>query len=100
MGWGCTYYRTQLPEIPVQSVLTLEVHDYAQIWIGNKFIGKIDRVKNEKSITLPPVKKGEQLTILVEAIGAHQLRPCYQGLQGTHGHPHHHGYTPFTSRRC
>ncbi|MBR5655543.1 MAG: beta-galactosidase [Prevotella sp.] len=69
MGWGCAYYRTQLPEIPVQSVLTLEVHDYAQIWIGNKFIGKIDRVKNEKSITLPPVKKGEQLTILVEAMG-------------------------------
>ena len=85
MGWGCAYYRTQLPEIPVQSVLTLEVHDYAQIWIGNKFIGKIDRVKNEKSITLPPVKKGEQLTILVEAMGRINFGRAIKDFKGLPG---------------
>ena len=85
MGWGCAYYRTQLPEIPMQSVLTLEVHDYAQIWIGNKFIGKIDRVKNEKSITLPPVKKGEQLTILVEAMGRINFGRAIKDFKGLLG---------------
>ena len=85
MGWGCAYYRTQLPDIPVQSVLTLEVHDYAQIWIDNKFIGKIDRVKNEKSITLPPVKKGEQLTILVEAMGRINFGRAIKDFKGLPG---------------
>ncbi|MCR4809937.1 MAG: beta-galactosidase [Prevotella sp.] len=85
MGWGCAYYRTQLPEIPVQSVLTIEAHDYAQIWIGNKFIGKIDRVKNEKSITLPPVKKGEQLTILVEAMGRINFGRAIKDFKGLLG---------------
>ena len=85
MGWGCAFYRTQLPEIPARSVLTLEAHDYAQIWVGNKFIGKIDRVKNEKSITLPPVKKGEQLTVLVEAMGRINFGRAIKDFKGLPG---------------
>ncbi len=69
-GWGMIEYTTQLPEVPVQSVLTLnDCHDFAQIYINGKYVGKIDRVKNEKSLTLPPVKKGQSLNILVEAMG-------------------------------
>ena len=69
-GWGMIEYTTQLPEVPVQSVLTLnDCHDFAQIYINGKYVGKIDRVKNEKSLTLPPVKKGQSLSILVEAMG-------------------------------
>ena len=69
MGWGTMIYTTVLPEIPVQSVLTADFHDYAQVSINNKLIGKIDRVKNEKSLTLSPVKKGDKLSIIVEAMG-------------------------------
>ncbi|MDO4993816.1 MAG: beta-galactosidase [Bacteroidales bacterium] len=69
MGWGTMLYAAMLPEIPTQSTLTADIHDYAQIFIGGKYIGKIDRVKNEKSLTLPPVKRGEALTILVEGMG-------------------------------
>ena len=69
MGWGTMIYTTELPEIPVQSVLTADFHDYAQVFINNKLIGKIDRVKNEKSITLPVIKKGDKLSIIVEAMG-------------------------------
>ena len=69
MGWGTMLYAAMLPEIPTQSTLTADIHDYAQVFIGGKYIGKIDRVKNEKSLTLPPVKKGEALTILVEGMG-------------------------------
>ena len=69
MGWGMILYTTTLPEIPVQSVLTAEIHDFGQVFINGDYIGKIDRVKNEKSITLPPVKKGQKLNILVEGMG-------------------------------
>jgi beta-galactosidase len=69
MGWGTMLYAASLPEIPVESQLTADFHDFAQVFIGDKYIGKIDRVKNEKSITLPPVKRGEALTILVEGMG-------------------------------
>ena len=69
MGWGSMYYETRLPDISASSVLTADFHDFAQVFIDGKYIGKIDRVKNEKSLTLPPVKKGQTLTILVEAMG-------------------------------
>ena len=69
MGWGAMLYTTRLPEISNTSMLTADFHDYAQIFINGKYIGKIDRVKNEKSLTLPPVKKGDELEILVEAMG-------------------------------
>ena len=70
MGWGSMLYSTTLPEIPEQGILTLnDCHDYARIFIDGKFIGKIDRVKNEKSIGIPPCSMGSRLTILVEAMG-------------------------------
>jgi beta-galactosidase len=51
-------------------VLTLnECHDYAQVFVDTAYIGKIDRVRNEKSLRLPAVKKGQELRILVEAMG-------------------------------
>ena len=69
-GWGMIEYTTTLPEVPTKSVLTLnDCHDFAQVYINGHYIGKIDRVKNEKSIALPPVKKGDALNILVEAMG-------------------------------
>ena len=69
MGWGTMIYGTKLPEIPVRSVLTADFHDFAQVFIDGKYIGKIDRVKNEKSITLPPVRKDAEMTIIVEGMG-------------------------------
>lgn len=69
-GWGSLVYITMLPEIASPSVLTLnDGHDFAQIFLDGKYIGKIDRVRNEKSIQLPPVKKGQELKILIEAMG-------------------------------
>ena len=69
MGWGTMFYTVALPEIPVSSTLTFEGHDYAQVFVNSTFVGKTDRVKNEKTVTLPAVKKGDKLTILVEAMG-------------------------------
>ena len=69
MGWGTMMYFTFMPEIPAQSVLTGDFHDFAQVFVNGEYVGKIDRVKNEKSLTLPPIKKGSMLTILVEGMG-------------------------------
>ena len=69
-GWGSMLYIATLPEITSESVLTLnECHDFAQVFVDTAYIGKIDRVRNEKSLRLPPVRKGQELKILVEAMG-------------------------------
>ena len=75
MGWGAMLYSTRLPEIakPEEAdwtaTLTIDAHDFAQVFIDGKYIGKIDRVKNEKSLSLPPVSRGQELQILVEGMG-------------------------------
>ena len=70
MGWGIADYSTALPKIPVGSMLTLnEPHDFALVFVDGKYIGKIDRVKNEKTLMLPPVEKGAELCIRIEAMG-------------------------------
>ena len=70
MGWGTVKYSTTLPEIKNQSLLTLkDGHDYAQVYINGKYIGKLDRVLHETSLTLPSVKQGDVLVILVEGMG-------------------------------
>ena len=69
-GWGSLLYITTMPEISSESVLTLnDCHDFAQVFIDTAYVGKIDRVRNEKSLRLPAVRKGQELKILVEAMG-------------------------------
>ena len=81
MGWGMVLYSTRLPQIDdikVEGVypadkwtctLNIDAHDYAQVFIDGKYIGKVDRVKNEKTLTLPAIKQGQELQILVEGMG-------------------------------
>ena len=70
MGWGSMIYSTSLPEVGGKSVLTIkEPHDYAQVFIDGKYIGTVNRLNNEQSLTMPPLKRGQTLTILVEAMG-------------------------------
>ncbi len=85
LGWGMTYYVTRLPEVPVQSVLTMDAHDYAQVFIDDVYIGKIDRVKNEKSLTLPAIKQGQKMSILVEAMGRINFGRAIKDFKGIVG---------------
>ncbi|MCD7721689.1 MAG: beta-galactosidase [Prevotellaceae bacterium] len=70
-GWGCLLYRTTVPQdVPSESVLTVtEAHDYAQVFLNQRFVGKIDRINHETSVVLPPLKQGDVLDIYVEALG-------------------------------
>ena len=69
MGWGTMAYVVSLPANERPSVLTGEFHDFAQVYLENQYIGKIDRVKNEKSLALPAIPGGAKLTIVVEGMG-------------------------------
>ena len=86
MGWGSAFYSTTLPAISQSSLLTIsDAHDYAQVFVNSKFVGKIDRVKNEKSVTLPPVAKGAKLDILVEAMGRINFGRAIKDYKGITG---------------
>jgi len=69
-GFGSIMYRTVLPALSAPAMLTVnEPHDFAQVYIDGKYIGKIDRRLGEKSLTIPTGKAGATLDILVEAMG-------------------------------
>ena len=85
MGWGTMFYTTRLPEIKTKSILTADVHDYGQVFIDGKYIGKIDRVKNEKSLTLPPVRKDAELAIIVEGMGRINFGRAIKDFKGIIG---------------
>jgi len=69
-GWGTILYRTTLPKVKAGTKLLLtEMHDWAQIFVNGKLIGRLDRRHGEQSITLPALKAGARLDILVEAMG-------------------------------
>ncbi|MDN0050155.1 beta-galactosidase [Bacteroides gallinaceum] len=69
-GFGSILYRTTLPKIDRSATLTVtEAHDYAQIFIDGKYIGKLDRRNGEKQLDIPACAEGAQLDILVEAMG-------------------------------
>ena len=69
-GWGRILYRTQLPECKTAFKIKItELHDWAAVFVNGKLIGNLDRRKDENTIEIPPVKKGDFLDILVEAIG-------------------------------
>lgn len=70
-GWGSILYRTILPQdVKAGTLLTItEVHDWAQIFADGTLLACLDRRKGEFSATLPALKKGTQLDILIEAMG-------------------------------
>ena len=69
-GWGRILYRTKLPESPTAFKIKItDLHDWAAVYVNGKLIGNLDRRKDENTIEVPPVKKGDVLDILVEAMG-------------------------------
>ena len=69
-GFGSILYRTTLPELSKPALLTVsDAHDFAQVFVDGKYIGKLDRRNGEKELMLPSCRKGAVLDILVEAMG-------------------------------
>lgn len=87
-GWGSMLYATRLPEIPVQSILHLDAHDYAQVFIDGAKIGTLDRRVGDKELMLPPVKSGQELQILVEAMGRINFGRAIKDYKGIVANPY------------
>ncbi|MGL5729925.1 MAG: beta-galactosidase [Bacteroidales bacterium] len=69
-GWGSIIYSTTAPDVSEKSVMTIsDPKDYVQVFVNGNKVGVIDRRLNEKSIVMPPLKKGDRIDILVEAMG-------------------------------
>ena len=86
MGWGTVAYSTVLPEVASGSVLMLNgAHDYAQVYIDGKYVGKTDRVRNETTLALPPLKKGSLMTIVVEGMGRINFGRAIKDFKGLTG---------------
>ncbi|MCO4294733.1 beta-galactosidase [Solitalea sp. MAHUQ-68] len=69
-GWGRINYRTKLTEssIPRKLIIT-EAHDWAQVFIDGRLIGKLDRRRADSIIEIPKTRANAVLDILVEATG-------------------------------
>lgn len=69
-GWGSIMYRTKLEASSEEQTLVItEAHDWTQVFLNGKKIATLSRMKGEGSLKLPPLKEGDQLDILVEAMG-------------------------------
>lgn len=65
---GIAVYSTTLPAGPAAK-LECRAHDYAQVYVGDKLIGVINRMKNADSIDIPARAKATPLRILVDTFG-------------------------------
>lgn len=69
-GWGSILYRTTISQdVPACILRITEPHDYAQVFVNGKLMGKLDRRLHETEMKLPAVSRGDRLDILVEAMG-------------------------------
>lgn len=84
-GYGSMIYNTLLPEITNESILHIDGHDFVQVFINGNYIGKVDRVKNERTLPLPAVSKGDRLTLLVEAMGRINFGRAIKDFKGIIG---------------
>ena len=86
MGWGTVIYSTSLPEINTPSTLALKgAHDYAMVYVDGRYIGRTDRVRNETTVSLPPVSRGSRLDIVVEGMGRINFGRAIKDFKGLTG---------------
>ena len=85
MGWGTAVYTVELPETKNGGTLVADVHDFAQYFINGEYVGKTDRVKNERAITIPATKKGDKLQIVVEGMGRINFGRAIKDFKGIVG---------------
>lgn len=69
-GWGSILYRTTLKQSTLEQTLIItEGHDWTQVFIDGERIATLSRMKGEGVVSLPPVKEGAVLDLLIEPMG-------------------------------
>lgn len=65
---GIGVYRTRIPAGPA-ATLTCQVHDYALVYLGQQYIGTLDRRLNQTTLDLPARKEATHLHVVVDTFG-------------------------------
>lgn len=65
---GIGIYTTTIPAGPA-AMLTCHVHDYGLVYVGDSYVGTIDRCKGQTSIQLPARTKSELLKVVADTFG-------------------------------
>lgn len=69
-NYGYILYRTKLIGPKTGNLVITDLHDYGLVYLNGTFVGKLDRMRKENSITLPAIDDNQPvLDILVEAMG-------------------------------
>ena len=84
-GFGSIVYTTILPKFSEPAILSMDAHDFTQVFINGNYIGKLDRRNGEKSLRLPACPDGGELTILVEAMGRINFGRAIKDFKGIVG---------------
>ncbi len=85
-GFGSIIYRTTLPALPEPALLTVnDPHDFAQVFVDGRYIGKLDRRNGEKELMIPACAVGARLDILVEAMGRINFGRAIKDFKGITG---------------
>jgi len=92
-GYGMVAYETTLPAGAKGTLDFGEVRDYAEVYLDQKLIGVLNRMKNEHSIALPALVKNTRLRILVEAMGRVNFGEYMHDRKGLIGEVYHISHT-------
>lgn len=85
-GWGSMIYATEIPAFDKPANLHIENgHDYVQVFVGNKYIGALDRRMGEKDLVIPSHEKSETLFLVVEAMGRINFGRAIKDFKGIDG---------------
>ena len=85
-GFGSIIYRTTLPALPEPALLRVsDPHDFAQVFVDGRYIGKLDRRNGEKELMIPACAAGARLDILVEAMGRINFGRAIKDFKGITG---------------
>ncbi len=85
MGWGSMIYETHVSGVNGEATLVADVHDFAVVYVDGKCAGKIDRTRNEKSLTLSSLHDGSRLTMVVEGMGRINFGRAIKDFKGVIG---------------
>ncbi len=85
-GWGSMIYSTELPVFDKPAKLHIENgHDHIQVFIGDKYVGTLDRRMGEKDIVLPSQSTKQTLCLVVEAMGRINFGRAIKDFKGIVG---------------
>lgn len=68
-AYGYILYTTRLPETASGKLEIEQLHDFAEVYVDHRPIGRLDRRLSQDELMLPPGVGGRELEILVENTG-------------------------------